>query len=139
MTNLKEIILLNDESILFQLEGNAYTESANPLVKAIYRIFRSIGKIFGWSLRTYIVITNKRILRVDKEKIFWSIPRNTIVLTLPKSAIREVGYEQAVRLLFFKTLYFRFETFTEKTRIAYSGSLEEINDLVSKVTEMIAN
>ena len=42
-------------------------------------------------------------------------------------------------LLFFKTLYFRFETFTEKTKIAYSGSLDEINDLVSKVTEMIAH
>ena len=139
MTNLKELILLDGENILFQLEGNAYTESPNPLVKAIAAIFRAFGKLFGWSLRTYIVITNKRILRVDKEKIFWAIPRNTTVLTLPKTAIREVGYEQAIRLLFFKTLYFRFETFTEKTKIAYSGSLDEINDLVSKVTEMIAD
>ena len=133
MTNLKELILLDGENILFQLEGNAYTESPNPIVKAIAAILRAFGKLFGWSLRTYIVITNKRILRVDKEKIFWAIPRNTIVLTLPKTAIREVGYEQAIRLLFFKTLYFRFETFTEKTKIAYSGSLDEINDLVENM------
>ena len=139
MAQLKELMLLEGEEVTFQLEGNAYTESANPIIKLSAAIFRLIGKIFGWSLRTYIVITNKRIVRIDKEKLFWVIPRNTVVLTLPKSSIREIGYAQAVRWLFIKTLYFRMETFTEKTMIAYKGSLKEINDIVSKVAKLITD
>ena len=137
MPKLKELILLDGEEILFELEGNAYTMSTNPIIKLIVSILRYIGKILGWSLRTYLVITNKRVVRIDKEILFWFVPRNTIVLTLPKTSIREVGYVQAVRLLFFKTLYFRMETYTEKTMIAYKGSLKEINSLVSKVTDLI--
>ena len=137
MAKLKELILLDGEEVLFELEGNAYTMSPNPIIKLIVSILRYIGKILGWSLRTYLVITNKRVVRIDKEILFWFVPRNTIVLTLPKTSIREVGYVQSVRLLFFKTLYFRMETYTEKTMIAYKGSLKEINKLVSKVTDLI--
>ncbi len=137
MAQLKELMLLDGEEVAFQLEGNAYTESPNPIIKLIAAIFRLIGKLLGWSLRTYIVITNKRIVRIDKEKIFWVIPRNIIVLTLPKSSIKEVGYAQARRWLFIKTLYFRMQTFTENTSIAYKGSLKEINDIVSKVSTLI--
>jgi hypothetical protein len=31
------------------------------------------------------------------------------------------------------------ETFTEKTMIAYKGSLKEINDIVSKVAKLITD
>ena len=58
---------------------------------------------------------------------------------IAKSSIREIGYAQAVRWLFIKTLYFRMETFTEKTMIAYKGSLKEINDIVSKVAKLITD
>lgn len=135
--NIKEIILLEGEQNLFQIEGNAYTESPNPLVKLFASITRLIGRLFGWSLKTYIVVTNKRVIRVDKEKILWVIPRNTVVLTLSKSSIREVGYAQAVRWLFFKTLYFRIQTYTENTSIAYKGSLAELNNVVLNVTELL--
>ncbi|MFL3008585.1 MAG: hypothetical protein ACJZ14_04305 [Candidatus Neomarinimicrobiota bacterium] len=139
MAKLKELILLDGEEVTFQLEGNAYTESPNPIIKFFGAIIRIFGKIFGWSLKTYIVITNKRIVRIDKEKILWIIPRNLVVLTLPKSSIREVGYAQTIRLIFFKTLYLRLETYTEKTMIAYKGSLKEINDIVNKVAKLITD
>ena len=137
MAQLKELILLEGEEISFQLEGNAYTESPNPIVKMIASIFRLVGKLVGWSLRTYIVITNKRIVRIDKEKIFWVIPKNILVLTLAKSSVKEVGYAQARRWLFIKTLYFRMQTYTDNTSIAYKGSLNEVNDVVTKVAELI--
>jgi hypothetical protein len=137
-TTLSEVILLPGEEVQFQIEGNAYTDSPNPLVKLIVAIFRFIGKLFGSSFRTYLVITNKRVIRVDKEKSFWVIPRNTSVRTIAKSAIREVGYAQAVRWFVFKTLYFQMQTVTENTSIAYQGSLKDVNDLVTKVSELIA-
>ncbi len=135
---LKEVVLLEGENILFQIEGNAYTESPNPLVKLLASFTRLIGKLLGHSLRTYIVVTDKRVIRVDKEKSFWVIPKNTVVLTLTKSSIKEVGYAQAVRWLFVKTLYFQLQTLTENTKIAYTGSLEEVNKIVLKVSEIIS-
>lgn len=137
-TALNEVILLQGEEVQFQIEGNAYTDTANPLAKFIVSIFRFIGKFLGSSFRTYLVITNKRIIRVDKEIAFWVIPRNTSVKTIAKSAIREVGYAQAVRWFVFKTLYFQMQTVTENTSIAYEGSLKDVNDLVTKVSELIA-
>lgn len=139
MAQLDELILFDDEEISFQLEGNAYTESPNPILKLIASIIRLIGLLLGWSLRTYIVITNKRIIRIDKEMIFWVIPRNIVVLTLTKSSVKEVGYAQARRWLFIKTLYFKMQTYTENTSIAYKGSLKEINDIVTKVAKLISN
>jgi len=135
---IKEIILLGGEEIIYEIEGNAYTESPNPLVRSVAFIVRIIGKLFGISLRTYIVITNKRVLKVDKEKIFWVIPRNIVVKTISKSSIKEVGYSQAIRWLLFKTLYFQMQTMTENIFIAYEGTLNEVNSMVSRVAEIIS-
>ena len=44
MPRLKELILLDGEEILFELEGNAYTMSPNPIIKLIVSILRYIGK-----------------------------------------------------------------------------------------------
>jgi len=135
--NVKEVILKDGEKTLFQIEGNAYTESPNPIVKLLAAIVRVIGKLFGWSMKTYIVVTNKRIIRVDKEKILWVIPKNIIVLTLPKNSIREIGYAQTVRFLIFKTLYFRLQTHSENTSISYNGTVEELNKIITQVTDLV--
>ena len=108
MSKLKEVILLENEENLYQIEGNAYTDSPNPLVKLITSIFRIIWIILGIKLKTYIVVTNRRIIRVDKKTILWGIiPSDAVVSTLNKRTIQSVGYSKAVRWLFFKTIYFK--------------------------------
>ena len=45
MTNIKEFSPLEGESVLTQIEGNAWNSSPNPLVS----LFSSIAKLFGFS------------------------------------------------------------------------------------------
>ena len=139
MKKLKEIVLLENEEKLYQIEGNAYTDSANPLTKLIIAIFRIIQLILGIKLNTYIVVTNRRIIRVDKKTILWGIiPSDTGVSTLNKRTIQSVGYAKAVRWLFFKTIYFRLENMTENILITYKGSLNEVSDIVHKISELVS-
>ena len=139
MKKLKEIVLIENEEKLYQIEGNAYTDSANPLTKLIIAIFRIIWLILGIKLKTYIVVTNRRIIRVDKKTILWGIiPSDTIVSTLNKKTIQSVGYAKAVRWLFFKTLYFRLENMTENISITYKGSLDDVAGIVHKISELVS-
>ncbi|MGK0291383.1 MAG: hypothetical protein ACI86H_002851 [bacterium] len=135
---MKEVVMLDGEEKLFELEGNAFTESSNPVLKAIMGLVRIIGMILGHSLKTYIIITNQRVLRVDKETAFWVLPRNTAVTALTKKSIMEVGYEESIRWFFIKTLFFRFQSSTENTRIAYKGNVNDLNEMVTKVSAVIA-
>lgn len=139
MSKLKELVLLENEENLYQIEGNAYTDSPNPLIKLIASILRLFWIILGIKLKTYIVVTNKRIIRVDKKTIFWGmIPKDTIVSTLNKKTIQSVGYSKAVRWLFFKTVYFRLENMTENILITYKGSVNDVSDMVLKISELVS-
>ncbi len=139
MKNLKEIVLLENEEKLYQIEGNAYTDSANPLTKLLIGIFRIFWIILGIKQKTHIVITNRRIIKVDKKTVLWGIiPSDTIVSTLNKRTIQTVGYAKAVRWLFFKTIYFRLENMTENISITYKGSLDDVSSIVYKISELVS-
>lgn len=139
MTELKEVILLENEETLYQIEGNAYTDSSNPMVKLITSIFRILWIVLGIKLKTYIVVTNRRIIRVDKKTILWGIiPSDTIVSTLNKRTIQTVGYAQAIRWFFFKTIYFKLENMTENLSITYKGSLDDVSNIVQKISELVS-
>ncbi|MBE9467905.1 MAG: hypothetical protein IMY72_06220 [Bacteroidetes bacterium] len=139
MSKLKEVILLENEETLYQIEGNAYTDSPNPLVKLMTSLFRLFWIILGIKLKTYIVVTNRRIIRVDKKTILWGIiPSDTTVSTLNKRTIQSVGYAKAVRWLFFKTIYFKLENMTENISITYKGSMDEVSNIVQKISEIVS-
>jgi len=139
MSILKEVILFDNEEILYKIKGNAYTDSPNPLVKLIVSLLRIIWIIIGVKLKTYIVVTNKRVIRVDKKTILWGlIPKDTVVSTLNKKTIQTVGYAKSVRWLFFKTIYFKLENMTEMINITYKGKIKDLAEMTHKVSELVS-
>jgi hypothetical protein len=93
----------------------------------------------GVKLKTYIVVTNRRIIRIDKTTILWgAIPKDTVVSTLNKKTVQTVGYSKAIRWFFFKTVYFQLENMTETIRITYKGSLENISNTVSEISRLVS-
>ena len=61
----KEIILLDGENVIDMLEGNAVTDSPNPLVKLISFIIGIFALLMGVRLKTVIVLTDKRLIRMN--------------------------------------------------------------------------
>ena len=139
MSKVKELVLLENEEVLYQVEGNAYTDSPNPLTKLITSLFRVVWIILGIKLITYIVVTNRRLIKIDKKTILWGlIPSDIDVTTLNKKTVQSVGYSKAVRWLFFKTIYFKLENMTEIVRITYKGSLDDVANIVLKISEIVS-
>ena len=136
---IKEVVLMDNEQIKCQIEGNAYTDSPNPMIKLIIAIFRILSIILGVKLRTYIVITNKRIIQVDKRTVLWGIiPADTSVVTLNKRTIQSVGYAKAVRWFIFKTIYFTMANMISTTKVTYKGSLDEVAEIVKTVSQLVS-
>ncbi|MEA3497285.1 MAG: hypothetical protein U9R42_14755 [Bacteroidota bacterium] len=139
MSKLKEVILLENEEVLYQIEGNAYTDSPNPLVKLMTSIFRIFWIILGIKLKTHIVVTNRRIIQVNKRTILWGIiPSDTGVYNLNKKTIQSVGYEKLVRWLFFKTIYFTLINMNAGIKITYKGSINDVSNIAQKISEMVS-
>ena len=133
----KEIILLDGENVIDMLEGNAVTDSPNPLVKLISFIIGIFALLMGVRLKTVIVLTDKRLIRMNRTKIFWFITRDIDVVTFSKKQLGSFGYYQARRWLFFKTLYFSFWENFYMARITYKGKLADLNSFIAKLTEYI--
>jgi len=70
MSDLKEVMLINGEQILHKLQGDAYNQDPNPLMKVFGKIKGVFCKIFGISQKMYLVQTSHRFLLVDKGMIF---------------------------------------------------------------------
>lgn len=123
MATIKEFILLENEVILAQIEGDAFNDSPNPIAKLIGAVMRIIYMILGIKLRTYIIATNQRIVQIEKKTRFWGLlSGDTCVYTLNKKSIQYVGYATAVSWLFFKAHYFVIANMTGVLNITYRGS-----------------
>ncbi len=138
MSNLKEVILMEGEQILFNLEGDAFNVDPNPISKLIGKVTKILGKFIGISKKVYILKTSHRLLRVEKDVIFWKIQRSTVVKTLTFAAIDAVGYEQKKAWLVFKSLFFVLEYRSGNADfIKYNGTLEELNAATHSMNETL--
>lgn len=138
MKNLKEFAPLDGENVLEQIEGDAYNDSPNPIVRIIVAIIRLIWLILGVKLRTYIIITNLRIVEVDKKTILWGIlPGATTVMTLNKRSIQSVGYAMESSWFIFRKFYFLLANASGLIRITYKGNEENLKRACARIDQLV--
>lgn len=127
MSDLKEIILMDGEQILHKMEGDAYNNDPNPIMKLLGKVDKVLSKLYGKSQKVYFVQTTHRILLVEKGMIFWKFPRDIVSKALSKDAIDTVGYTQARRWLVFKSLYFNLSLRSGQSyEIQFDGKLADL-------------
>lgn len=132
MKNLDEVILFEGEEVLNKIEGDAYNDDPNPLMKLAGFFTKIIFFVLGISQKIYMVQTTNRILLVEKGMILWFIPRDTKSIALSKEAIDYVGYTQARRWLVFKSLYFNLALRSGQAyEIKFTGKLPELVNIAN--------
>ncbi len=140
MKTIKEFILLENENILAQIEGDAFNTSPNPIAKCFGAAARFISSIFGMKLRTYIIATNQRIVKIEKTTLFWGLLKSDIsVHTLNKRNIQSVGYMTSFSWFVFKTHYFVISNMGSSVMVAYNGSGAELAQHCTVFDEIICN
>ena len=139
MTNIKEFSPLSGESVLTQIEGNAWSDSPNPIARLITGVVRLIWAILGVKLRTYIIVTDMRIVQVDKKTILWGLlPGAVNVLTLNKSTIQSVGYAMASSWFIFRKYYFLLANMSGILRLTYKGDSKELIEACRILDSVVA-
>jgi len=138
MTNIKEFTPLDGENVLAQIEGDAWNDSPNPITQFIMMIMKLFWAIFGIKKRTYIIVSNLRVVQVDKETILWGIlPGSVSVLTLNKSTIQSVGYAMASSWFIFRKYYFVLTNMSALLRITYKGSKENLIEACNMINKVV--
>ncbi len=136
---LKELVLFEGEKVLYQVEGNAYTDSSNPFDKLIMFFVKIIWLIMGIKLKTYMVATDRRIIQVDKRTILWGmITGNVSVITLNKRTVQSVGYAHVVRWFVIRTSYFILANMTSVIHITYKGNRDELGNIVAEFSRLVS-
>lgn len=139
MTKLKEFTPLEGETIVAQVEGDAYNDSPNPIMQIFMAFVKIIWMILGVKRMTYLVITNLRIVEVTKKTILWGIlPGDTSVITLNKRSIQSVGYEMATSWFIFKKFYFVLANMSGATRITYKGNEKKLIETCVLVDQVVS-
>ena len=93
------VLLFKGEKILAVMKGNSYTSSHNPLVRLICFFLWIRDTVFGFSSRTTVICTDRRLLVESTDRMLFVIERAKEVVSIAPSAIRTVGY-QFLRMLF---------------------------------------
>ena len=127
MTELKSGIILNaDETLVMELEAELWAASSNPLAKFIGSITKLIAMICGIKKEGYIVITDKRVIEVTKDKFFYFFDSAKVIRYLLPSSIKEIGYTKVPVFFCFCPQYQLFyDAFTQRTSIILSDVDEE--------------
>jgi len=135
----KEFSPLEGESVLTQIEGNAWNSSPNPLASLMASIVKFMNAIFGVKRRTYIIVTNLRIVQVEKKTILWGIlPGAVDVLTLNKATIQAVGYAMASSWFIFRKWYFVLANMSGTLKITYDGNKDKLIESCTILDNIVA-
>ena len=134
MKDLKEISLFEGEQIIHRIEGDAYNNDPNPVMKAIGKVLGVVHKVLGISQKVYFVQTTHRYLLVEKGMVLWKFPRDTRCTSLSKGSIESVGYTQARRWIVFKSLFFNLSLKSGMGKeIKFTGKLPELVNIANSV------
>jgi len=135
----KYISIFEGEEVLKEVEGNAYNQDTNPLARLIGNIVRIISIILGFRMKTHIVITNKRVIRIDFKKVLWFINKGAKVMSMTPRSIGSVGYSNERVYLLFKSRFFILNTTTEQVYIKFKGNDSLLQDTVNQVSQLLEN
>ncbi len=133
----KYMNLTEGEESVQEVEGDAYNSDSNPIARMIGTIIRIISIILGFRKKTHIIVTNKRVIRIDFEKILWVINKGVSAISMTPRSINNVGYSNIRTFLIFKTRYFMMGTSGGDTFIKFQGNDKSLFEAVDNVNNTL--
>ena len=106
MTELKSGILLTEgENLVVELEAEMWVTGLNAIDKMFGYIYKFFAMLLGVRKEGYIVITNKRVVEVRKDKIFFVMDNGKTITYLMPNSIKEIGYTKEPTFFCFCPVY----------------------------------
>jgi hypothetical protein len=123
MAELKSGLLLNsNETLVLEIEAELWATSSNPIAQLFGGIRRFFAAIFGYKKKGFVVVTNQRVVIVEKRITCYCFDRGKIVKYILPSSLKEVGYKKfATCGCFCPAYHLYFDAFTEHHDVLLKG------------------
>lgn len=123
MSKLKSGLILNEgETLVMELEAELWAKSSNIFDRLVGAIFKIVFMILGFKKEGYVVITDKRVVEISKQKIFYIFDSGKVIRYLMPSSIKEVAYtKEPTCCCFCQAYHLVYESWTQKTAILLSN------------------
>ena len=139
-TTKSGVALAENENLVMEIEAELWATSSNPIAQALGSIRRILALIFGFKAKSFLVITDKRVIEVRTYIRCWCITTGREVKYVLPSSVKEIGYTRAATCCCFCPVYFLYyDSFTQRTRVQLkdadeSGALKAANAFYAAIS-----
>jgi hypothetical protein len=141
MTTLASgVALAENEKLVMEIEAELWATSSNPIAQSLGEIQRIISMILGFKKKSFLVITDKRVIEVKTFIFCWCITVGREVKYVLPSSVKEIGYTRTATCgCFCPVYYLYYDAFTQRTKVQLkdadeSGALKAANAFYSAIS-----
>ena len=123
MSTLKSgFVLLDDEKLVMEVEAELWASSSDPISQVLGNLKKAFSKILGYKIKSFLIITDKRVIEVKTEIACWCINTGKHVKYVVPNAVKEVGYTKVATCGAFCPRYdFYYDSHTQHTSVMLKG------------------
>jgi hypothetical protein len=115
--------LADDEKLVMEIEAELWATSSNPFAQLLGGIWKFIAMILGTRLKSFLIITDKRVIEVKSQILCYCINTGRQVKFVLPSSVKEIGYDKAATCgLFCPAYHLYYQAHTQNTRILLKGA-----------------
>jgi hypothetical protein len=113
------------ENLVMEIEAELWASSSNPIAQAIGAIKRIFAAIFGFKVKGFWVITDKRVVEVAVQVACYVFTVGRQVKFILPSSVKEIGYTRETTCGCFCPMYkLYYEGFTQLSSVQLKGADE---------------
>lgn len=125
-----------DETVLDQIEGDAYNMSSNIILRILGFIIRIIAILTGSSRKILLTVTDKRIIVIEVNKLLWFIDGAVRSKSYTPRSIGTSGYELARSLIIFKSHYLEFNSGGVTVLVRAKSGKPKVMEMIASITAL---
>jgi hypothetical protein len=119
------VSLADGEQVILELEAELWAVSSNPIAQIMGGIMKTIGKILGYRIKGFLVVTNKRVVEVSETIQCYCFVTNRSIKYVMPTSVKEIGYtRKAVCGCLCPAYHLYYDALTQRTSILLKGADE---------------
>jgi hypothetical protein len=118
------IMLAEDEKLVMEIEAELWATSSNPIARFFGAIQRVLAMICGFRKKSFLVITDKRVIEVSTQIACYCITAGRQVKYVLPSSVKEIGYERDTKCGCCSAYRLYYQGHTQFTSVLLKGADE---------------
>ena len=132
----KYMPLEEGETVLQEMEGNAYNFGSSVISRLFCMIERIVSVVSGTTSKVHLITTNRRVITIEVNKVLWFIDGTVLSRSFTARSVNSVGYRLARSFLIFKSHYLDFDTGSTQYAIKSRTGQREVTTMIQKITTL---